>query len=301
MERGDRGVPPGRAGRSPALTRAELAVTAATLGGSAATTLLVATLGTAWPAAVLVPAFALTAVVPLRRRALAGVLGLLVSALVTSVILAGTLEPVPWLAAGTTVAVAVALVGRRQRATHDRALAESRTRQDAVTVRDDLTGCSNHAGLLLVGDHMLQSVRRRGEAMYALVVDIDGLGRVNQRLGREAGDEVLVSVAEALRASTRGTDVVARGHADDFAVVGPGAGLGPGEIERRVRAHLVESPPAPLDVWSCRVTAGLAVMEPWDSGGIDDLVRRAREDLSLRASLRAPSAPEPVHDPRTLP
>ncbi|HZI97938.1 MAG TPA: GGDEF domain-containing protein [Actinomycetales bacterium] len=301
MERGDRGVLPGRVGRRAAPTRAELGVTAAALVGAAAATLLAVTLDTPGPAAVLVAGCAVPAVVRLRRAVVAALAGLLVSGLVACVLLVPAVEALPWLAAGAATALAVGVAGRRQRAAHDRARAEATARHDAVSVQDDLTGCCNRAGLLLYGNPLLQSVRRRGESMHALVVDVDGLGRVNARLGRDAGDEVLVAVAEALRASTRGTDVVARGDGYEFAVIGPGSGVSPGEMERRVRAHLVETPPAPLDIWPCRVTAGLAVLEPWDGGDVDDLVRRAYQDLSLRASLRAPSAPEPVHDRRALP
>jgi diguanylate cyclase (GGDEF)-like protein len=208
----------------------------------------------------------------------------------------------PWLLGATAAAGLLGWWGDRRHALLGSRLEQACRRQDAVSMHDDLTGCANHAGLLLLGDHLLHGVRRRGEAMHALVVDVDGLGRVNERLGRPAGDEVLVAVADALRAGTRGTDVVARGPQDEFAVLGPGAGVSPGELERRVRAHLVESPPAPLDVWPCRVTAGLAVLEPWDGGDVTDLLGKAREDLSLRSSLRAPSAPEPLrraeNDPR---
>lgn len=252
--------------------------------------------GSAWPAVLLVVAAALPAVVGVRRVpavlvllvATAGVLGTL------------ALSPdgraaAPWVLVATATAAGLGAWGGRRYSRLEERLAEARTRHDAISVHDDLTGCRNQAGLLLFGDHLLQGVRRGGEAMHALVVHIDGLGRVTDRLGRGAGDEVLVAVADALRAGTRGTDVVARGPQDDFAVLGPGVGVSPGELERRIRVHLVETPPVPLDVWPCRVTAGLAVLEPWDGGDVTDLLARAHEDLSLRASLRAPSAPEPVH------
>ncbi|GAB2698157.1 GGDEF domain-containing protein [Thalassiella azotivora] len=167
----------------------------------------------------------------------------------------------------------------------------------SVTVHDELTGCVNEAGLHLLGNQLLQQVRRHGEAMQALVVDVNDLAAVNERVGREAGDEVLVAVAEAVRACTRGTDVVSRGRADEMVVVGPGCGVHPGEVERRVRAYLVESPPVGMDVWSCRVTVGQAVLEPWDGDDVDGLVRRAYQDLHVRTAFRGPSATDPHQTP----
>lgn len=252
--------------------------------------------GSAWPSVPVLVAAALPAVVGLRRATHAVVLFAVVAGVVGALTLSqdGRVAAI-WLLLATVAAAAVGVWGGRRHSALAARLVEARTRHDAISLHDDLTGCCNHAGLRLFGDHLLQGVRRRGEAMHALVVHVDGLDRVHDRLGRGAGDEVLVAVADALQAGTRGTDVVARDERGGFAVLGPGVGVSPGELERRIRAHLVESPPVPLDVWPCRVTAGLGVLEPWDGGDVTDLLRTAQEDLSLRASLRAPSAPEPVH------
>ena len=51
--------------------------------------------------------------------------------------------------------------------------------------------------------------------------DIDGLKRVNDSFGHAAGDELLVGVAEAIRAATRSVDVSARIGGDEFCVLAP--------------------------------------------------------------------------------
>jgi diguanylate cyclase (GGDEF)-like protein len=296
---------PGRRSREPGgwrvpsgLRTPEGAVCAGTAALAALALATAAITGSGWPAVTVVLAAALPAVVQLRRA-----LHVLVLAVVAVSVLAALLlaqdgrEAAPWMLLATAAAAGLGVWGVHRYEELAGQLAEVHARHDAVSVHDDLTGCSNHTGLMLFGDHLLQGVRRRGEAMHALFVDVDGLGRVYDRLGRGAGDEVLVVVADALRASTRGTDVVARGTHGHFVVLGPGVGVSPGELERRVRTHLVESPPAPLDLWPCRVTAGLGVLEPWDGGDVTDLLRKAQEDLSMRTSMRAPSAPEPVRRP----
>lgn len=188
-----------------------------------------------------------------------------------------------------------------QAAGYRRAIRRSLAKADAIarasSLHDELTGCANAAGLRLLTSYLLPDVRRRGDALYAFVVDVDELGRVNDVLGRGAGDEVLLAVADAVRACTRGSDVVSRGSGDEFVVVGPGTGMRPVELERRVRARLLETTPVPTPVWPGRVTAGHAVLEPWDGDDVEDLLRRAREDLLLRTAMRAPSAPEPPLDP----
>lgn len=244
-----------------------------------------------------VVAAAVPAVVPLRRAVWAFASALLAAAVVAVVLASGADRgpTLTWLGSGLLGALAVAAVGRRQRASARERWLDAERRQAAGSVRDDLTGCCNHAGMMLFGEHLLHGVRRRGEAMHALVVAVDQLDRVQEQLGRAGVDEVLAAVADALRSSTRQTDVVGRDEdGGGFSVVGPGGGVSPGEVERRVRAHLIEAPPAPPRVWPCRVTVGVAVLEPWDDADLAALLLRAHEDLGLRVALRAPSAPEPL-------
>ena len=120
--------------------------------------------------------------------------------------------------------------------------------QDA-TVHDPLTGLANRKGLAMLGAQIMETARRRGDAVYCMFLDVDGLARVNTELGHASGDEVLLTVAEALTTSTRATDAVARWGDDEFVVVGPGTGLAPLEMERRVRARCLENSPVPRERW----------------------------------------------------
>ena len=122
----------------------------------------------------------------------------------------------------------------------------SRAAAEAAAVRDHLTGLANRRGLAMVGGQMVEQARRQGDAVHCIFVDIDGLKRVNDALGHAVGDEVIVAVAEALRAATRATDVVARWGGDEFCVVGPGPGMAPLELERRVRDGVVLAAEVPV-------------------------------------------------------
>ena len=157
-------------------------------------------------------------------------------------------------------------------------------------VRDGLTGAANRRGLEMVARPMIEHARRDGQAVHCLMIDIDGLRGVNEHLGHRGGDDVLLAVAEALRGSTRSTDVVARWGEDQFAILGPGTGTSPLEMERRVRALVKASPPVPEEVWSGRVSIGSATLVPWDEGGLGSLLDRAEADMILRRSLRRRAA-----------
>jgi GGDEF domain-containing protein len=220
------------------------------------------------------------------------------AAAVGALVSVGTGSSVPAVIALVVCAAGAAVASAGWRRAEEHARFESgsaREKARVLSVRDELTGCLNARGLGLLGEQILATVRRQGDSMHACVVEVGGLESVVGVTGELGRQEVLVAVADALRAGTRGTDVVARWDETTFVVLGPGSGTSPAELERRLRVHLVAAPPAPLHLWPCRVAVGAAVLEPWDSGDVPHLVDSARTDLGLRAALRAPSAPEPRH------
>lgn len=89
--------------------------------------------------------------------------------------------------------------------------------------RDPLTGCLRResGGELLA--HQFRLSQRAGTALAVLFADLDRFKSVNDAWGHEAGDEVLVNAASALRAAARGSDAVLRWGGEEFVVMLPGA------------------------------------------------------------------------------
>ncbi len=84
-------------------------------------------------------------------------------------------------------------------------------------VADSLTALANRS---LFGDHLHQAITRSGPGRLSLaLIDLDDFKAVNDTLGHQFGDELLVAVAERLRDSERPTDLVARLGGDEFAVL----------------------------------------------------------------------------------
>ncbi len=186
-----------------------------------------------------------------------------------------------------------------------RSLAELLTARGAAyagAVRDELTGAMNPRGLTMFGVQILEAARRQGDAVHCLFLAVDGLPRVTEVFGVEAGEDLLVATADALRSVTRATDVVARWDTDVFVVLGPGRGAPVPQIERRVTEDLsvLIAPAGP----GPRVMAAGLLLLPWDAGTIDSLLDKGAEQLAGRRSMRrraadagsAPAADSPPSD-----
>lgn len=113
-------------------------------------------------------------------------------------------------AVGAVQAAAVeTLVGRRSR------------ELETLASSDPLTGLSNLRHLQQALRHALDLHKRYDQRFALLVLDIDGLKRVNDAGGHAAGDRVLVQVALALRRTIRTVDTPARIGGDELCVLAP--------------------------------------------------------------------------------
>jgi diguanylate cyclase (GGDEF)-like protein len=186
------------------------------------------------------------------------------------------------------------VINKTRRGVLDRLL-DTLERAERAAVEDDLTGLLNRRGIALVGDQIVASARRAGNAVHCVFLDVDGLKDVNDRLGHAAGDRVLLSVADAVRAAVRSGDVVARWGGDEFGVVGPGPGTAPIDLEKRVAGKIVAMPPADVPGWVPQVSAGSAMLAPWDDGDLASLLDQADREMYRRRGLRRESVPLEHH------
>jgi diguanylate cyclase (GGDEF)-like protein len=142
-----------------------------------------------------------------------------------------------------TVLAGILLVLAR-RAEHQLSLAEDaqtelreaydRARLDALL--DALTGLGNHRAFQEELDARIAQARDDDTNLALLMIDVDDLKKINDLRGHAAGDDLLRSVAQMMRANLRRGDTAYRTGGDEFALIIPNCDLDGGEI---VANHLL--------------------------------------------------------------
>ncbi len=100
----------------------------------------------------------------------------------------------------------------------ERKVAEERLMHDAL--HDHLTGLPNRAFFLTLLDRSIKRTKRRRDYLFAvLFVDLDRFKMVNDSLGHNSGDQLLVAISQRLSSALRPGDIVARLGGDEFTIL----------------------------------------------------------------------------------
>jgi len=87
---------------------------------------------------------------------------------------------------------------------------------ESRALHDPLTGLANR---VLFADRLERALAQRAERVAVLFLDLDDFKTINDTFGHQAGDELLMAIADALRRSIRPEDTVARLGGDEFAIL----------------------------------------------------------------------------------
>jgi diguanylate cyclase (GGDEF)-like protein len=151
---------------------------------------------------------------------------------------------------------------------------------------DALTDLPNRVLLQDRARHALAQARRDGKSLAVMYLDLDGFKQVNDTLGHDVGDQLLVQFARRLAAAVRESDTVCRQGGDEFVVLLPGLAS---ERQACVVGHKVLAvchEPFVLQGHELRIglSAGMALF-PQHGSTFDDLARNA--DAAMYAAKRS--------------
>jgi diguanylate cyclase (GGDEF)-like protein len=144
-----------------------------------------------------------------------------------------------------------------------------------LAVRDPLTGLANYRLLVERVGEEIRRHGRTGKPFAVLLLDLDGLKRINDEYGHLVGSLAICRVAEVLHLCCRDTDTAARYGGDEFALVlTESTAESATVVARRVAERLSQDTEEP------RISVGIGVAEfPRDGVRIEQLLSAADQAL----------------------
>jgi diguanylate cyclase (GGDEF)-like protein len=164
---------------------------------------------------------------------------------------------------------------RRRQEEHSRRLA----------VSDPLTGLANHRLLMTRIEAEIKRYGRHGQPFSLLLLDLDGLKKINDAYGHLVGSLAIMRVAEVLLVSSREVDTPARYGGDEFALVLPESSF---ESATRVAQRISQRLAEDVEVPTLSISVGVAEY-PRDGSTIESLLSAA--DRALYEAKRQSGSP----------
>nr|WP_238536765.1 GGDEF domain-containing protein [Pseudoalteromonas flavipulchra] len=101
----------------------------------------------------------------------------------------------------------------------DLVMIERYSKIKAIAMQDPLTEVLNRRATEILGEHKRDIALKLGGALYCVFLDLDGFKPINDSYGHEVGDQVLQSLAEALKAASSEDDIIGRYGGDEFLAI----------------------------------------------------------------------------------
>jgi diguanylate cyclase (GGDEF)-like protein len=152
-----------------------------------------------------------------------------------------------------------------------------RIHKDAA-VTDELTGLLNRRGVLQAAQGLITQQAQKGEAVSALMFDLDHFKSINDKFGHAIGDKALHLFGATASASTRATDIVGRFGGEEFVALLPGSLASAKVVAERVRRAFEA---AGVAVAGCDLNATVSIGVASGQPGTDIVALLAAADAAL--------------------
>jgi diguanylate cyclase (GGDEF)-like protein len=163
-----------------------------------------------------------------------------------------------------------------------------------LAVSDPLTGLANYRRLLDVLENETERTNRTGRSFAVLLLDVDGLKKINDTHGHLVGSRTICRLADVLRIHCRAIDTAARYGGDEFALVLPESEeVEAQRVADRIRVVMENDDEKP----SLSASIGISVYRG-DGERIEKLLNEADQNLYIEKARRSKrlnplSAPTP--------
>jgi diguanylate cyclase (GGDEF)-like protein/PAS domain S-box-containing protein len=155
----------------------------------------------------------------------------------------------------------------------------------SLSLHDELTGLFNRRGFITHAEQQLKLARRIDGQLLLVFADLDGLKKINDELGHQAGDDAIRDAAEVLGHSFRESDILARLGGDEFAVLATGTdGHAVDVIYQRLQEYIDAHNARGTRPYRLSLSVGIIPYDPSHPVPVSELLTRA--DAVMYANKR---------------
>ena len=162
---------------------------------------------------------------------------------------------------------------------------EATSEMRLLSLTDVLTGLYNRRGFFLQAERLFKVARRKRAQSAVIFADIDGLKRVNDELGHDAGDGLIRDAGAVFRQCFRQADGVARLGGDEF-VAYTLDDEHPDVILERIQTRVHAFNQQAQRPYHLSMSAGLMQCDPCGTGSLSDHVLLADEQMYVQKRCR---------------
>jgi len=156
-----------------------------------------------------------------------------------------------------------------------------------LAISDALTELYNRRGFITLAGQQIKRAKRINKPLILFFIDIDGLKVVNDTLGHEEGDRLLINAANILKQTFRESDIIARIGGDEFAVLAADAAEISGFILKRLTDRIISYNTLSLRQYDISMSIGTAIYDPANPCSLDDLMSRAVQLMYMQKKEKA--------------
>ena len=182
-------------------------------------------------------------------------------------------------------------------------LLEAQRELKNLSLTDDLTGLYNRRGFLTMAEQQFKLEMHNGTArgLSLLFADMDGLKKINDTFGHEAGSRAIVALSRLIKSVVRGADLVARWGGDEFVVLTIGANdENCDQMIERIYECIDEHNAESREPYLIACSIGIATVDPGRQVTFDEIIAQADAAMYTEKKIRKVArgdAPDPSEAP----
>ncbi|WP_373529589.1 diguanylate cyclase domain-containing protein [Nostoc sp.] len=158
-----------------------------------------------------------------------------------------------------------------------------------LSLTDELTGLHNRRGFFLLAEQQLKIAHRMKALCWVIFIDLDGLKQINDTLGHDMGDTLIVDAARLLKQSFRNSDIVARLGGDEFIVFISSYFKDADSIQARLQASIANFNQQLKRSYQLSMSMGIERYSPESNMSLEELMARSDELMYAHKHLKQQS------------